>query len=301
MKFLDLFQPVEVLFQYWKSQDQVELKSIFDSLMDNLYDNPISELNLKSISDNFVQSKAETFDNVTEINEDELENLAEGEKGSLNALFAVFHFMAYHYDKLNWASKNIGTFLVKTVMQYPNFIRTGYIADDRIPFNEIDDAFTPLGNGNVSWPDIAMAYNLKDFRVLLEYGSELNSPAKYIEAEPCDDYWDLFSDCSPPGDPERYSSFQICFNEVLNQTNYQDEEEFKFKKEDRVKKSIQLSPCYQIEKFPSCAEYCDWHKNFFETIGKEEFLLAMSYASPQRKTYRDTTSMEKNMAGIMIP
>ena len=97
MNFLGLFQPVEALFQFWKTQDQVEMKSIFEDLMDHLNTAPISELNLKSIADNFVKARVETIENTTEINDDELGKLTEEEMDNLNSLYNVLVIQEYWY------------------------------------------------------------------------------------------------------------------------------------------------------------------------------------------------------------
>ena len=116
-----------------------------------------------------------------EIPDQDYDKLNYEEKTYLNKLYQIYHFTANKHDISDWSTKRIGPCLVKTIME------------QSWGFDEIDDAFTPL-NDNVSWPDVALMYNLKDFRVLTKTGNKLNTPAKYTEPEPCADY-DLF--CSP--------------------------------------------------------------------------------------------------------
>ena len=206
-----------------------------------------------------------------EIIDQDYDKLNGEEKTYLDKLFQIYHFIAKKHDISNWSTKTIGTFFFKTIMENP-----------LLGFDEIDDTFKPQ-NENVSWPDIAMMYNLKDFRVLTKYGNKLSTPVRYRD----------------PGSQtsERYSSFQSCIDDIFY--NYQFDEVTTFRKEDKVEKAIQFSPCQNLEKFQNCSEYCAWHKNFVETIGEEEFLQAMSYASAQRKVYKEPMPIEKKMAGTV--
>ena len=216
-----------------------------------------------------------------EISDKDFNDLDNEEITYLNKLLQIYYFIQDKHDIIDWSSKSIGTFFVKTVVEHRI-----------LGFDEIDDAFTPQF-GNVSWPDIAMMYNLKEFRVLTKKGNKLSTPAKYTEPEPCE-IWnqscDLYSQTS-----ERFSSFQSCFDEVIN--NYQPEEVTTFRTHDKIEEAIQSSPCQTLEQFKNCSEYCAWHNSFFETIGKAEFIQAMSYASPQRKIYKESMSIEKKIAG----
>ena len=58
-----------------------------------------------------------------------------------------------------------------------------------------------------------------------------------------------------------------------------------------------IHPCKDLEHFPSCTQYCSWHKRFFESIDRKEFLTVMKYGSPQRKIILDAVeTYEKNLA-----
>ena len=152
------------------------------------------------------------------MNSDELSNL--------NMILGMYRLIDEAPQIADWSTKNIGTFFVETILQYYPPIQWA------VGIDEINDVFTPP-NKNVSWPDIALMYNLKDFRILTKYGNKLSTPAKYTEPEPCADY-DIW--CSP-GAVERYSSFQSCFDEVSN--NYQSDGVTTFRKEDKIGKAIQ--------------------------------------------------------------
>ena len=215
------------------------------------------------------------------ISDKDFNEMTEEEKTYLNKLVGLYHFIQVDDEISDWSTKNIGTFFVRTIVEHPS-----------LGFEEIDDLFTPQ-IGNVSWPDIAMMYNLKDFRVLTKTGNELNTPAKYTEPEPCEIYDPYCSFGSQAS--KRYSSFQSCFNEVVK--NHPSDRKATFRKEDKVEKTIQSSPCQYLEKFKNCSEYCTWHKNFLGTIGEDEFIQAMIYASPQRKLYKESMPREKKIAG----
>ena len=215
------------------------------------------------------------------ISDKDLNEMTDDEEAYLNKLYQIYYFIQEDNDISDWSTKNIGTFFVQTMMETINSNK----------YYEIDDLFTHQ-IGNVSWPDIAMMYNLKDFRILTEYGNKLNTPARYKDPEPCE-VWDI----SCYSIIERYSPFQSCFKEVSD--NYQSDEVTIFRKEDKMEKAIQSSPCQNLEKFQNCSDYCAWHNIFFESIGKEEFLQAMSYASPQRKVYKESMPIEKKMAGTV--
>ena len=217
-------------------------------------------------------------DCTSEISNKDFNEMTDEEKTYLNKLFQFYHFIQVYYDISDWSTKIMGTFFVKKMFE------------PYLGFDEIDDMFT-RHNGNVSLPDIALMYNLKDFRALSKAGNKLNTPVKYTELEPCD-YMDIF--CTP-GDTQRYSSFQSCFDEMTN--NYQSNEVTAFRQEDKMEKMIQSSPCQYLEKFHICSEYCAWHKSFFGNISKDEFIQTMNYASPQRKVYKESMPIEKKIAG----
>ena len=262
------------------------MKNMHDELMDKLYRTPMSQWNIGSLAKEFLISKVDDLGNATEIDEKALEKLDEVEMNSLNGLFAMYYFIDYvkNGDKSDWSTKNIGAFFVEMVLEA-----------QLIENNEIDDVFTPK-NDNVSLPDIATMFNLKDARVLLESRSKLNTPATYEEAEPCDysSYSFIWLGCPSIG--ERYSTFQTCFDKILNETD-DDGNKLIFKREEKIIRKIQPSPCLYTEMFPECKEYCTWHKNYFTKITKDAFLQVMSYASPQRKLVRDQTPIEMKMAG----
>ena len=289
---------MEILFNYGKLQSK-GMKDIFDELMDYLCSGEISQWNMTSIAKNFVKLKKEEFENATlgnqtdpkpcsgptcPIPDQEIDKMNLDELSHLDMIFHMYQLVDEEPLKSDWSTKNIGTFFAKTVLQYPHQWLSG--------IDEINDAFTSP-NENVSWPDIALMYNLKDFRVLATSGSKLNTPAKYTEPEPCEVYAVV---CSP-GARERYSSFQSCLNEVFK--NYQLDEVTNFGKEDIMEKVIQSYPCQNLDKFQDCSEYCAWHNNFTETIGQEEFIQAMSYASPQRKVYKESMPIERKIAGTV--
>ena len=260
------------------------MMDVNEELMYNIHNAPQTEWtkgNIGNITWQFLTSNLVESVPYNYIDDDDLANLTFEEKTYLTKLLGVFQFIDEGSDKSDWSTKNIGTFFVKMAME-----------QDVEDLYEIHDAFTPPGD-NVSWPDIALMYNLKDFRVL-KYESKLNTPARYKEPEPCN-VDTLF--CSP-GSPKRYSSFQNCFRDVMGKMDEEESfDEHTFKKEFIARKDIQPSPCSDLAKFPSCNDYCTWHEDYFKTIKKSNFLQAMSYASHQRKIVKDSIPHEKEIAG----
>ena len=161
------------------------------------------------------------------ISDKDLNEMTNDEKAYLNKLYQIYYFIQEKIDISDWSTKNIGTFFVQTIMETINSNE----------YYEIDDIFTHQ-IGNVSWPDIAMMYNLKDFRILTEFGNKLSTPARYKDPEPCD-VLDLSCSSSLI---ERYSPFQSCFKDQVSD-NYQSDEDTIFRKEDKMEKAIQSSPC----------------------------------------------------------
>ena len=240
----------------------------------------MSKWNVGSIANQYLTSKLNGSKIADEIDINELDS---EEKHHLKKLLIIYYFIALENVNTDWSTRNIGTFFIKTAME------------NGITLHEIHDTFTPP-NDNVSWPDIAVMYNLKDFRVLMESESILATPAKYKELEPCRN---LSCSVGRNETGKRYSSFQRCFDNLENEEDkwHHEHHEHTFKKEYISKKYVQPSPCSDLEKFPSCKEYCTWHKDYFKTVHNDHFIQAMSYASYQRKIIKDSTSQEKDIAG----
>ena len=240
-------------------------------LLSNIHDTLMSKWNIESIAKQYLTSKLDGSNIADEIDINELNS---EEEHHLKKLLIIYYFIALEHVNTDWSTKNIGTFFIKTAVE------------NNVTLHEIHDTFTPP-NDTVSWPDIAVMYNLKDFRVLMESESILSTPANYKEPE-------LESKTR-----ERYSTFQSCFETVENENDHK--HEHIFKKEYRNKRHIQLSPCIDLEKFPSCKEYCTWHKDYFRTVHNAHFIQAMSYANYQRKIIKDSITQEKDIAGKKIP
>ena len=228
----------------------------------------MSKWNIESIAKQYLTSKLDESNIADKIDINELNS---EEKHHLKKLLIIYYFIALEHVNTDWSTNNIGSFFIKTAV------------DNNVTLHEIHDTFTPP-NDTVSWPDIAVMYNLKDFRVLMESESILSTPAKYKEPI-------LESETR-----ERYSSFQSCFETVENEID-ETFSEHTFKKEYRIRRHIQLSPCSDLEKFPSCKEYCTWHKDYFKTVHNDHFIQAMSYANYQRKVIKASMSQEKDIAG----
>ena len=78
-------------------------------------------------------------------------------------------------------------------------------------------------------------------------------------------------------------SFITCFTEVADSISYDNKEEKRnFFESLKSQKNITL-PCMNLEHYPDCIEYCNWHQTVFKDMKKEELLTIMKYALPQRK------------------
>ena len=247
------------------------VENMHKELLSNIHNAIMSKWNIESIAKQYLNSKLDESNIADEIDINELNS---EEEHHLKKLLIIYYFIALEHVNTNWSTKNIGTFFIKTAVE------------NNVTLHEIHDTFTPP-NDTVSWPDIAVMYNLKDFRVLMESESILSTPAKYKEPE-------LESKAR-----ERYSTFQSCFETVENEID-ETFSEHTFKKKYRIRRPIQLSPCSDLDKFPSCKEYCTWHKDYFSNVHNVHFIQAMSYAGYQRKVVKDSIPHEKEIAGKII-
>ena len=166
------------------------------------------------------------------------------------------------------------------------------------------EVFT-MPDDTVSLPDIVQMYNIKNVGAIgfddvndsLRKRSPI-TPAKYIEIETSDydcPIWAL--SCSPT--TQRTSSFRACFEDVINAT-YPKKEINAFSTNFYSKKPTAPSPCLNLERFPTCLEYCNWHDNYFQKMTymeRRQFIAMMGLASPQRKIYNKGSPEESSIAG----
>ena len=71
-----------------------------------------------------------------------------------------------------------------------------------------------------------------------------------------------------------YSNISACVNTTINEFN---EYLAKHPANDLSSQMpyIKSSPCFNLEAYPLCTYFCDWHTALFKTISKEEFLMLM--------------------------
>ena len=53
-----------------------------------------------------------------------------------------------------------------------------------------------------------------------------------------------------------------------------------------------------LDQYPDCIDYCNWHQNAFKYLKKEEFLTVMKHALPQRKIVSDSDVMTNEKGTI---
>ena len=133
---------------------------------------------------------------------------------------------------------------------------------------------------------------MKDFKAL-----RLNTPAKYMESEPCDPS-DLFGDCYGQYDSvepilTRFSGFENCFQMVKNISKTEDRHEY-WESQPYADQVPFKSPCNDLNNFPDCSDYCKWHKDFVTKTSKDQLLTMMKYAQPQ-KMVRTTSEKEEEL------
>lgn len=211
----------------------------------------------------------------------ELQEIDEEKSKCLNRLLSLLIIA----EISDWSTNNVGSLLVKSAIMIGR----------RSEVEHLNDIFR-LNENNVRLPDIALLYNVKKFAEFKELHlmDKLTTPISYTKSTTCD-FMDLW--CIPSAG-ERYSSYQDCFDEVWSKTDENEADKFKFNREVKSKKVFQYFPCLQLDEYPSCDEYCSWHKDFIQNISKEKFLLIMSYANSQRKIASDSISLEKKLAGM---
>lgn len=273
-------------------------------LLQFLQESPISQWNLKEASDKFYQGKLKNLDSskITRIDQDQQNELSYDEKSELNQLTSLFGKLSPEEESgemFDWSTLNPGTFFVKIPLNVPetkgnfdNFLKAMHNV-------------TTMPGEIVSLPDIVQMYNIKNIGAIgfddVNDGLRKRSPitpAKYIEkANECDDYFDIFCDGTPT--IERTSTFKACFEDVIN-TTYPKKEINAFSTDFYSKKPTAPSPCLNLDRFPTCLEYCNWHENYFykmTSMERTQFIAMMGLASPQRKVFNKGSPEESSIAG----
>ena len=172
----------------------------------------------------------------------------------------------------DWSSDNAGTFFIKSLLALGKYWKFWeIISKEAMPL--LHALFT-LPEQRASLPDIAYLYSMTDFKVMNKkildqkieerYGSRTNLPELY----------------SP--------SILKCIQDMAEMIEKETERTYFEETVEVEKSSVSPAPCKEPNNtFPSCQEYCNWHKKFFKIISKAEFLTMMKYALPQRRQKLD--------------
>ena len=219
--------------------------------------------------------------------------LSKDDENYLNILLQFYHTILMNAGTWDWTTMNIGSFFVKTLNWATNLNKykcSKYDCECDIQVeNEIHKLFTIPGQ-NVSIPDIAYWYSLIDFRQII-YINKATNPKTMDEHEKM-----TFFKTSP--NIKIQKSFKACLNNFKSNTsNISEKKAFIFDKNMYAVDNLQISPCMNLNQYPQCAEYCNWHKTYFDKSNMEDFSTIMNYAFLQRKVLLDSiTPNEKNLA-----
>ena len=151
-----------------------------------------------------------------------------------------------------------------------------------------------LPNDSVSLPDILQLYNVKEVAAIQDY--PLNTPVESVDYDYYCEPMALFCDSSYT---IKRSTFSTCFNEFTNSSPLHETFNL-FSTDYETKKVVQMTPCADLEKFPSCTEYCNWHKTNIDGMQHErykQFISIMRFALPQSKILIPGFQNEESLAG----
>ena len=253
------------------------MKQLYQDLRDKLLDPKNTTWDLKAISNKFLDEKVQetTFPLTLNISERTDENYE-----YISRILSIFTILKSSLKSFNWTTSNPGTFFTKVILSETSFGLPGF-----------HDFYTIDGD-NVSLPEISHMFSAMHFKALPYEHNQMYTPAIYKEAEPCD-YMDLF--CTPK-EAERMSAFAECFVEISKMEKV--EEIYAFDGESLYNDdNFELAlVCSNLESYPSCKTYCQWHEHFLKRYNKEHFMTLMKYALPQRKMIAPTSTLEKELA-----
>ena len=174
-----------------------------DSLFEKINSHSMGNMNLSAILNAYISKLHEgnemNMSLVEEYFQDlRLDNLEKEETDALYQIFGILHMNEVSSKNMDFSSKNMGTFFVRSVL-----------STSRIDNAMIDDIFTDPQN-EVSLPDIASMYNVKNFKML-----KLSTPAKFNEVLVECHAFDFYCD-GPEIKKERYSGFEECLKMIAN-------------------------------------------------------------------------------------
>ena len=207
----------------------------------------------------------------------------------MNNNYIGTHFLLDKMIKSNVTSKNLGSFLVKTLNLVLNLNDISMKkCKEKSYVDRLHQLFTIPGQ-TVNLPDIAYMYSIMDYR-------EITKNTTFQK-------WDSGSFFYEP--PESLismkKSFVTCFRSVGNYTSENFQFENNFDEILITEKYMKKSPCSELTKYSQCKEYCNWHKDVFNKWSREEFLTVMRYSMPQRKLSLDPIlPFEKNIANKLF-
>ena len=150
---------------------------------------------------------------------------------------------------------------------------------------------------NISLMDIAYLYSIDDFTVLLNMN--INQ-------------YKVLSLFGPPSS-RRHNPIPIheymntkvfeCVKEVCNKTSNLRNCKLIIADDDLDKRKdgspLEVFPCSDIDAYPKCIDYCNWHKEYFIN-NRKNFLTIMKYSKPQRKMTLKPTLAERELSEMMF-
>ena len=289
-------QAMEGLYHKYIKRENGTFEMTYEEFIDYIMNSTLSEWNLKNLVKLFMDAK---WSNKTILPSITLANITEEEVIYLDKLANIYYLvleLTYsegqkNWEKFDWATNNVGTFFVQN--SYIGWQQNSRKRKGLLGVEELFDVFTLPGQ-NVSIPDIASMFNVKDFRQLHQ---TLYSPAKYSESEPCEcEMYKLLCDC-PTVQTIRESAFQLCIESFINKTDDVAENVRFFNKGASKKKETNFSPCQYLDVYPDCHDYCKWHSEFITKMDRKYFQHMMASSQPQRKL-KLFSPIEEKIAGV---
>ena len=292
-----LFKAIEVLYVY--SQDEkITMKQVQEDLLSFLAKGSEMEWNITNLLLEYWEKRTGHLNYDAEkpiyIMDDNFENKTTRKRRSvpppplppkpgsgydekwsyIKPLMNIYGTLVGRPQEFSWSMKNVGTTLVKMVLLYNRY----YKYDQKV-VSALNQLFTIQGQ-NMTLPDISYLYSLIDFRAILENQLKYKNEwfKKSYSGYPFE-YPSIYgSDLET-----RKSIFVNCFKSISDELS----KKIKVNNFENINFSqnhTPILPCMDPNEHSACAEYCNWHNNYFKKLpAMKDFMTIMGYALPQRK------------------
>ena len=226
------------------------------------------------------------FENKTTRKRRSLSNSYDEKWSYIKPLIYLYYTLVSRPQDFSWPMKNVGTTLVKMILFYNRYVKY----EPKV-ITALDHLFTIPGK-NMSLPDISYLYSLIDFRVILENEFYGQNPKSKYSGYPYA-YPSIYG-----SDKETKKSFFVnCIKSISDELTKKTKEN-NFENINFSQNHTPILPCMNTNENPACAEYCNWHRNYFKKLtDMKDFMTIMGYALPQRKLFLESIKPnEKELA-----